>query len=71
MSVKLEIILNDNGSITVNGPISNKLMCWGLLTAAEDVIRNFDPAKKPLIEIPEYEPPADVRGNVTPIHEGR
>ena len=71
MSVKLEIVLNDNGSITVNGPIANKLLCWGLLTAAEDVIRNFDASKqKPLIEIPEFQPPSDVRAPLQFPSEG-
>lgn len=61
MALKLEIVLNDNGSITVNGPIQNKLVCWGLLHAAADVIKDFNPQDKPLIEVPTFTPPQNLR----------
>lgn len=37
--VKLEIILNDNGTLSVNGPIDNLHMCYGLLELAKDALR--------------------------------
>ncbi len=60
--IKIEIIAGDDGRITVNGPLQNKLICWGLLTAASDVIRTYDPSKK-LIEVPDFVPPPDIRSD--------
>ena len=60
MAMTLTITLNDNGSVLVNGPLNNKIICWGLLTAAQDVIRTYNPAEQPLIEVPTFEAPADV-----------
>lgn len=59
--VKLEIIVNDNNGITVNGPLTNKILCYGLLTAAQDVIRNFEPKEQSLISVPEFQAPANLR----------
>ena len=38
--VKLEITLNDDGSINVIGPLANKHMCYGLLDCARDVVKD-------------------------------
>jgi len=65
--LKLEIVLNESGNITVNGPLTNKLICYGMLTAAQQVIQDYDPAKKSLIEVPDFVPPTDFRA---PQHEG-
>lgn len=78
MSTTLTITLNDNGSINVSGPLTNKLICWGMLVAAQDLIRTYEPAEKPLIEIPSFVPPPDVQAQMkaanptqpTPIVEG-
>ena len=59
---KLEIILEDNGRITLNGPLNNKIFCYGLLVAAEEVIRSFQPSEQKLIEVPEFQAPSNVRG---------
>lgn len=34
----LTITMNDQGGLSVTGPIENKLLCYGLLEAARDVI---------------------------------
>ena len=41
---QLIISLHSNGSITVSGPIENKILCYGLLEVAKDVIRDHVPA---------------------------
>jgi hypothetical protein len=50
--VQLVITLSPDGNVNVQGPIENKLLCYGLLEAAKDAIRNFDPARKPGLLLP-------------------
>jgi hypothetical protein len=40
--VQTQIIVSmlDNGTINVTGPIQNKLLCYGMLEVAKDVVRN-------------------------------
>lgn len=38
---KLEISMNDDGSISVNGPIANKALCYGLLGMARDALFEY------------------------------
>lgn len=42
---KLEITLDDKGSINVQGPIDNKLLAYGLLEAAHDAIQDHNAAR--------------------------
>lgn len=52
---KLIIELEANGQVTVNGPIQNKLLCYGLLEAAKDAIKEFKPESQitiPKIHVP-------------------
>ena len=37
----LVIELLDNGSVTVTGPIGNKMLSYGMLKMAEDAIRDY------------------------------
>ena len=39
MPLKIEIILTDEGRVMFAGPIDNKVMCYGLLEAARDIIQ--------------------------------
>lgn len=39
--VEITIRVDDNGNVNVSGPISNKLMCYGMLELARDAIKNF------------------------------
>jgi hypothetical protein len=41
MQIQITISMDDNGKISVNGPIENKLVCYGLLESAKDAIRNY------------------------------
>lgn len=59
--LKLEIIMLENGNITVNGPLTQKLICYGLLVAAQQVIQEYDPQKRSLIEVPDFVTPSDLR----------
>lgn len=35
---ELKIILDDNGNVKLEGPVDNKLLCYGLLEIAKDTI---------------------------------
>lgn len=39
----LTIILHPNGNVDVNGPLQDKILCYGLLEIAKDLIRNYKP----------------------------
>jgi len=45
--VQITITLHDNGQLTVTGPIQNKVMVYGLLELAKDVIRDAQAPKPP------------------------
>ena len=40
MPFQLTITLNEQGQIGVNGPIDNRLLCYGLLDMAREAIYN-------------------------------
>ena len=44
-TTQLVITLNDNGAVSVTGPIMDKLFCYGLLEGAKEVIAKYTPAK--------------------------
>lgn len=56
--IKIEIILEDNGSIRVNGPINNKILALGLLESAKFAVMQTQPGS-PLV-VPDY-PPSDFK----------
>jgi hypothetical protein len=40
---KIQLIIEFDGkSTSVSGPMDNKLLCYGLLGVAHDIIRDFD-----------------------------
>jgi hypothetical protein len=49
---KIEIILNANGSLTVNGPLQDKILCWGMLHAAENEVAKYNPEAQSPIMLP-------------------
>ena len=49
--VVLTITLKQNGGVEVRGPIHNKILCYGLLSAAQDAIRDFKPVEEPRISL--------------------
>ena len=40
-SLKLVIEMLPDGRVNVNGPIGNKTLCYGMLEAAKDAIRDY------------------------------
>lgn len=49
---KLEITVDDAGRIDVNGPIQNRLLCYGLLQIAHDSIDTVFRESQQRIQVP-------------------
>jgi len=44
--ITLTITLDEaTGSTNVNGPLENKIICYGLLKLAEQIVANYEPPK--------------------------
>ncbi len=50
--VELKITMDDAGRISVNGPIANKMLCYGMLEFAKDAIRAFAEKPSPIVQLP-------------------
>jgi hypothetical protein len=48
--VEIKIIAADDGSIRVEGPIENKVLCLGLLDIAHDTVLKYDPKQNKIIK---------------------
>lgn len=40
-SPQLLIRINPNGTVTVHGPLGNRVLCYGMLEAARDAVRDY------------------------------
>lgn len=49
---KLEIMLNQDGSVTIAGPINNKILAYGMLESARKALDDYVPNQRPEIVIP-------------------
>lgn len=47
--VELIIRLTPTGQVTVTGPIEQRLLCYGLLQVARDVIAGHQPAEQRIV----------------------
>ena len=50
MSHELKIVMDDNGQVSVSGPIQNKILAYGLLEVARDAIHEHSEQSKSLIQ---------------------
>lgn len=48
----------DGKNVSVNGPISDKILCLGLIELAKDVIKDFNPEDQPRVVVPEIRVPS-------------
>lgn len=42
---KIEITLHDDGNVEAQGPVDNKVLCYGMLECAKDIIHDYGAAK--------------------------
>lgn len=50
--VRLEITLNDDGTLSMSGPIDNLFQCYGLLELAKDALRSRHGAVQQQVQRP-------------------
>jgi hypothetical protein len=48
--MKIIITVSPEGNISVEGPLQNKIVMFGILEAAKDAVKNYDPTKVQLIQ---------------------
>jgi hypothetical protein len=46
---RLVIQVNPNGTVTMVGPIENKILCYGLLAMARDIVKEYQPS--PILKV--------------------
>lgn len=53
-AVTLTVTMTPDGNVNVNGPIANKVLCYGLLELAKDAIRRYNPERivRPSLVVP-------------------
>jgi hypothetical protein len=44
--LSLTIMMEEDGRIGVNGPIDNKILCYGMLELAKQAIQAYEPGRK-------------------------
>jgi hypothetical protein len=49
---QITVTLNPNGSVSISGPINNKILCYGLLEAGRKALDDYVPQAAPEIVIP-------------------
>lgn len=65
--ITLTISMDEKGNIGLEGPLDRKILCYGLLASAQDMIREYNAVKEqPAIERPSL---ADVHA-ITSGHNG-
>ncbi len=50
MPIQFVIQRNDDGSVSVSGPIEDKTLAYGLLECAKDAIRDFVVSQQKLVQ---------------------
>ena len=49
---QITITLTELGQISVNGPLHDKILCFGMLEMAKEAVHNFKPGEVDLIKPP-------------------
>lgn len=47
--IRLIVTLSEDGKVNVNGPLTDKILCYGLLEAAKDAVKNFSLEKSNIV----------------------
>ena len=50
IQAQITVTLFANGQVGVNGPLENKIVCYGLLEAARDAIKDYVPPEIPIVQ---------------------
>lgn len=52
MKVQLLIEMDERSQVSVSGPINNKMLCYGLLAIAHEVVKEFNDKQSALVFAP-------------------
>jgi len=55
------IIVAPNGEINIHGPLHDKVLCYGLLEIARDLVKDFKPQQ---VVVPKLVLPTNMKGDV-------
>ncbi len=50
--IQLTIVLEDDGQVKMSGPLQDKVLCYGMLGLAGDIVRNFKPSDAANLAVP-------------------
>jgi hypothetical protein len=50
LPVRLTITIDEHGRMNVQGPLENKVLCYGLLEIAREVVQNHKPVERSLVQ---------------------
>ena len=48
LTIRLDM---STGNVQLEGPITDKILCYGMLERARDVVKDFDPNRKPALVV--------------------
>ncbi len=52
MSVTIKIEVTENGQVGITGPLHDKVLCYGLLNVAMDIVRSHKVPTSPVVTLP-------------------
>lgn len=52
MKKQLVITLLENGQVTISGPITDKILSYGMLEIGKELVRTYDPSKPSPLLVP-------------------
>lgn len=58
-AVVITITMSTRGEININGPLHDKVLCYGLLGIAHDLVRDFKPQQ---LVVPQLIIPSNLKG---------
>lgn len=63
MAIRMEIIADDQGNITINGPLQQPILCLGLLEMAKDLVHKHQAQQREAkVRLPGVQEIAAIRG---------
>jgi hypothetical protein len=57
MEMVLTITMAPDGTVSVNGPIQNRVLCYGMLEAAKEAVHQFGEKQQQLVQPVTIMPP--------------
>jgi hypothetical protein len=52
---RIIITLHPGGGVEINGPLHDKILCFGMLKMAENMVGEWKPEKKQMVVVPQIQ----------------